>query len=228
MRTASLTQTDLGLRDAVLEQLQWDSGVDPAGIGVTARHGVVALTGEIDSYAGKLAAERAAKRVRGVRAVVNDLQVRLRLERADTDLAADAMRALDLRATVPETVQIVVHNGHLTLTGFVHTLFHRAEAEKAVRHIRGLKGVMNRIHIIAAEPAGEIQRHIVGALRRDADVRGRGIEVRVADGNVTLTGEVATWSERESAEETVRHAPGITHVDNLILVLTDHDADEIC
>jgi osmotically-inducible protein OsmY len=172
----------------------------------------------VDSYAAKLAAERTAKRVGGVRAVANDIQVRLRLERTDSEIAADAARALDLRATLPESVQAVVHNGHLTLTGTVRTLFHRAIAEKAVRHIRGLKGVVNLITVTPAVTARDVRREIARALHRDATVGGRGIEVTVSGGKAILRGEVVSWHERESAERAAMHAPGITEVDNQILV----------
>jgi hypothetical protein len=103
MTTATLSRTDHGTRDAVLQQLAWDSQLDASGIGVTAKNGAVTLTGVIDTYAGKLAAERAARRVRGVRAVANDIQVRLRMERTDADIAADAARALNFRAVLRST-----------------------------------------------------------------------------------------------------------------------------
>jgi osmotically-inducible protein OsmY len=119
MTTMSLTDTDLRVRDSVLRQLDWDPEVDNSAVGAAAKNGVVTLTGYIDSYSGKLAAERAAKRVHGVRAVANDIEVRLRLGRTDSDIAADAARALELRSTVPESVQAVVHDGHITLTGRV-------------------------------------------------------------------------------------------------------------
>src|SRR6188472_1132701 len=102
-----------------MRQLDWDPEVDGSAVGVAARNGTVTLTGFIDTYAGKLAAERVAKRVHGVRAVANDIEVRLRLERTDPDIAQDAARALQLHSAVPETVQAAVHNGHLTLTGRV-------------------------------------------------------------------------------------------------------------
>lgn len=218
MTIASLTQTDLRLRDAVMLQLEWDSQLDASGIGVTAKNGVVTLTGFIDSYAGKLAAERAAKRVRGVRAVANDIQVRLRLERTDSEIAEDAARALNLRATLPKSVQAMVHNGHVTLTGTVQTLFQRAIAEKAVRHVPGLKGVVNRLTVAPAASGRDVKRDITRALHRDAEVNARGIQVLVSGDTVTLTGEVRSWHERESAERAAMHATGITHVDNRISV----------
>ncbi len=230
MTTTSLTHTDLGIRDSVLQQLAWDSQVEASAIGVTAKDGVVTMTGFIDSYAGKLAAERVAKRVRGVRAVANDIQVRLRLERTDPELAADAARALDLRATLPETVQAVVHNGHVTLTGTVPTLFQRAVAEKALRHIKGIKNVVNRVQVGPVSIVPNIERQVLRALQMTADVDARGIEVTVSGPRVTLTGRVRTWHERESAERAAMHAPGITEVDNQLAVewLEHEPEDEIC
>jgi osmotically-inducible protein OsmY len=232
MTTATLSQIDLRIRDAALQQLEWDSQVDASGIGVTARDDVVTLTGFIDSYAGKLAAERAVKRVRGVRAVANDLQV-TGLERTDTDIATDTARALDLRITLPSTVQAVVHHGHVTLTGTVHTLFQRAVAEKALRYIRGIKGIVNRIVVMPTASATDIRPRIVRALHQDADVDARGIEVLVSGSTVTLTGTVRSWHERISAERAAMHAPGITHVDNRISVVWPEQAepraqDELC
>ena len=218
MTTGTLIHADVLTRDAVLTQLEWDSQFDASGIGVTARDSVVTLTGFVDSYAAKLAAERAAKRVAGVRAVANDIQVRLRMERTDPEIAADAARALELRPTLPATIQAVVRHGHLTLTGTVPTLFHGAVAEKAVRHIRGLKEVVNRLTVLPAPTARDVRKKIARALHRDATTTGRGIDVTVYDTRVTLRGEVTSWNEREAAERAAMHAPGITEVDNQIKV----------
>jgi osmotically-inducible protein OsmY len=233
MTTATPAHTDLYLREAALQQLGWDSQVDSSGIAVVARQGVVTLSGVVDSYAGKLAAERAVKRARGVRAVANDLLVTVSLERTDTDIATDIARALDVHVTLPPTVQAVVHHGHVTLTGSVHALFHRAVAEKALRYIKGIKGIVNRIVVVPAASARDIRPRIVRALHQDADVDARGITVVVSDNTVTLTGTVSSWHERDSAERAAMHAPGITHVDNRIEVVWPHvdDAhapDELC
>jgi osmotically-inducible protein OsmY len=231
MTTASLSRTDGRIRDAVIQQLAWDSQVDASGIGVTANEGAVTMTGFIDSYAGKLAAERAAKRVRGVRAVANDIQVTLRLERTDADIATDAAHALLMRATLPESVQAVVHSGHVTLTGNVSTLFQRAAAESAVRSIRGVKGVANRIEVLSHPSIGDVRHRVVGALHRETAVDAGGIDVSVSGSTVILTGSVRSWHERESAERAAMHAPGITRVDNRITVVWPDDADvedEIC
>jgi osmotically-inducible protein OsmY len=233
MTTATLTSTDLRLRDLVQQQLGWDSQVDSSGIGVAARNGVVTLSGYIDSYAGKLAAERAVKRVRGVRAVANDLQVTLRQARTDTDIATDAARAIETHLTLPPTVQVVVHNGHVVLTGTVGTLFQRVVAEKAMRYVRGIKALVNRLVVVPSSSAGEVRPRIVRALHHDADIDARGLNVVVSESTVTLSGRVRSWHERNSAERAVMHAPGITHVENLIAVewpeAEDKRAqDEIC
>ena len=147
MTTANLTPSDIRLRDAVMRQLAWDPEVDASAVGVSATEGTVTLTGYIDTYAGKLAAERAAKRVVGVRAVANDIDVRLRLERTDTDIAQDSARALRLLSTIPDGVQAAVHNGRVTLTGTVHWLFQKESAEQAVRHIRGVRNVISYVNV---------------------------------------------------------------------------------
>lgn len=233
MTTATLTEADVQVRDAVMRQLDWDPQVDASEVGVAAKRGTVTLSGFIDSYAGKLAAERAAKRVHGVRAVANDIDVRLRLERTDADIAQDAARALVLRSTIPEAVQAVVHNGHLTLTGKVEWLYQKDSAEAAVRHIRGLRGIVNRITVAPRAVGRDVHHRIVKALHQDADVDARHITVTVSGHTVTLTGTVGTWLQRDSAERAAAAAPGITDVDNRIIVQSFHDSkmedwDEIC
>ena len=233
MTTANLTTSDIRLRDAVMRQLAWDPEVDASAVGVSATKGTVTLTGYIDTYAGKLAAERAAKRVVGVRAVANDIDVRLRLERTDTDIAQDAARALRLLSTLPEGVQAAVHNGRVTLTGTVQWLFQKESAEQAVRHIHGVRNVISYINVVPGSVARDVRHRIVKALHENADVDARHIHVTVAGDTATLTGTVATWLQRESAERASANAPGIAHVDNRITVqpnreLAVDDLDEIC
>ena len=136
---------------------------------MSAKGGVVTLTGYIDTYGGKLAAERAAKRVRGVRGVANDLEVRLKIGRTDSDIARDAVRALELRGTVPATVQAVVHEAHVTLTAKAGWLYQARDAEKAVRHITGVRGVFNHIEVAGGAVAKDIRHRIVQALHRNAE-----------------------------------------------------------
>jgi osmotically-inducible protein OsmY len=207
--------------------------VDASAVGVAAQNGTVTLTGFIDSYSGKLAAERAAKRVHGVRAVANDVDVRLRLERTDVDLAQDAVRALEVRSPIPDRVQVAVHNGHITLTGNVAWLYQKEAAERAMRHIRGVRSVKNHITVTPHAVAGDVRHRIVKALHRNADVDARHITVTVSGSTATLTGTVGTWLQHEAAERAAASAPGITRVDNRIVVQSFYDAkvddeDEIC
>jgi osmotically-inducible protein OsmY len=228
MTTAQLAPTDVRIRDSVLHQLEWDPEVDASAIGVAAREHAVTLTGYIDSYAGKLAAERAAKRVRGVRAVANDIEVRLRIERTDADIAQDLVRALELRSTVPDSVQAAVHHGHVTLTGQALWEFQRRDAEKAVRHVRGVREVINRIALAPMAAARDVRHRIVEALHRCADLDARHVTAHAAGGVVTLTGHVVTWLQRDIAERAAAGAPGITRVDNRLTVEPQVEDAEIC
>jgi osmotically-inducible protein OsmY len=216
-----------------MRQLEWDPEVDASAVGVVAKRGTVTLSGFIDTYSGKLAAERAAKRVHGVRAVANDIEVRLRLERTDADIAQDAARALELRSMIPETVQAAVHKGHLTLTGRVDWLYQKESAERAVRHIRGVRAVLNYISVAPNAVPRDVRHRIVKALHQNADVDARHITVTVSGDTATLTGTVGTWLQRDSAERAAANAPGIAHVDNQITVQSFHDSkmdewDDIC
>jgi osmotically-inducible protein OsmY len=226
----TLTETDVRVREEVRRQLDWDPDVDNSAIGVVAKNGVVTLTGFIDSYAGKLAAERTAKRVRGVRAIANDIKVRLKLGWTDVDIARDAARALELRIGVPESVQAVVHDGYVTLTGKVSWIAQRKNAEKAVSHLRGVRGVFNHVEVTPDRTHQDVRRRIVEALHRQADVNARHISVGIAGDTVVLTGTVRAWGEREAAERAAGDAPGIRWVDNRIVVEPPEreDADEIC
>jgi osmotically-inducible protein OsmY len=216
-----------------MRQLEWDPQVDASAIGVAAKDGSVTLTGYIDTYSGKLAAERAAKRVAGVRAVANDIDVRLKLDRTDPDIAADAAKALELRSTIPEGVQAIVHNGHVTLTGHATWLFQKQSAEKAVRHIRGVRGVLNHITVRTQPVARDVKRLIVKALHDNANVDARHIAVGVTGGQVTLSGTAGSWLQRDAAERAAADAQGVVSVDNQIVIEPPFDydsktSDELC
>lgn len=218
MSTATLTETDLDVRKAVLTQLEWDPAVDAAGIGVATHEGAVTLTGFVNTYAAKLAAERAAKRVRGVRAVANDLVVKLIAGRTDADIASDAATVLRLHEEIPETVQVTVHQAHITLTGTVPWFYQSQFAEKAVRHIRGVKHVINNISISPPAAGRDLQRRIAQALYRNAGLDAKRIHVHVSGGVARLTGTATSWLQRQAAERAAYDGPGITLVDNQIMV----------
>jgi osmotically-inducible protein OsmY len=213
MTTSTITESDIRTRDAVIRQLEWDPEVDASAVGVAARNGAVTLTGYIDTYAGKLAAERAAKRVHGVRAVANDIEVRARLGRTDTDIAQDAAAALALRSTVPAGIQATVRDG----------LYEKESAERAVRLVPGVRAVAHHIVVMPRAGVRDVRHRIVRALHQNADVDARHVNVDVSGSTVTLTGTVGSWLQRESAERAAASAPGIATVENRILVQSMRD-----
>lgn len=228
MAIATLVEVDTRIRDLVTRELEWDAAVDASAIGVAATARTVTLTGYVDTYLCKLAAERAAKRVRGVRAVANDIEVRPKVGRTDSDIARDVVRSLELRSTVPDNVQATVHHGYVTLTGETMWEFQRLDAEKAVRHVRGVRGVVNRIGLAPMSAARNVRHRIVEAFHRNANLDARHVTAHAAGDVVTLTGHVGTWLQREIAERAAADAPGIRRVDNQITVEPPADEDEVC
>jgi osmotically-inducible protein OsmY len=218
MSTALLTDRDVRTRTFVVEQLEWDPAVDASAIGVAAREGAVTLTGYCNSYAEKLAAERAAKRVHGVRAVANDIDVRLTVGRTDADIAAEVALALRVHASIPASVQAAVHHGHVTLTGSAQWLYQKALAEKAAAHVAGVRHVINHIDVQPHAAERDVRRLIIKALHRAADVEAHLIGVHVSDGVVRLSGTVHTWAERDAAARAAAAAPGIIMIDNQLIV----------
>ena len=232
MTIATLTGTDVRLRNFVIRELDWDPLVDAIEIGVAAKEGIVTLTGFVETYVDKLAAERVAKRVRGVRGVANDITVRVAIDRTDADIALDAAAALKLQTAVADRVQLAVHRGHVTLIGEVDWLAQKEAAGAAVQHVFGVRGVANYITVSPRPIVRDVHRRIVSALHRNADLDARHLQVQVADDVVTLTGTVGSWLQREAAEHGAASAPGIRRVDNRIVVLPvaadDLEEEEIC
>ena len=195
-------KTDSQLRQDILNELKWDSRVEPNDIGVTVHDGVVTLAGTVTSWARKLAAAEAVHRVSGVLDVANDLTVKLLdgAGREDADIAAAVRHALRWDVFVPdEAIQSTVMNGFVTLTGTVESAAQRTDAARAVAHLAGVRGVDNRITV--AHPSAtpeEIRGAIQKALERHADREASRIQIDVAGGQVTLQGEVDTFGQREA------------------------------
>ena len=215
----TITDKDVALRDAVTRQLEWEPSFDESLVGVSADDGIVTLSGFVDTYSAKLAAARAARRVVGVRGIANELDVKLAHEHIDPDLARDALDALKKRVDVPLGIGVTVRNGHLTLTGQVEWMFQKLAAEKAVRYLRGVRGVANHIEVKPGTSPKDVEARIVEALRRYADIEARRIHVEAVGGRVTLTGNVRTWRERYDAMQAAWSAPGVSSVDNRLNVM---------
>jgi osmotically-inducible protein OsmY len=215
-------KSDSKLREDVIAELVWDPQVKEKEIGIAVKDGVVSMSGSVESHSQKFAAERAAERVNGVRAVANDIVVKVHRasERTDTAIAHAALAALDWDEEVPAgKVTLSVENGWIRLDGTVEWQYQRLAAERAVRYLVGVKGVSNAISVQprAASPY-EVSQKIKDALRRTAEVAAEKITVESSDGRVTLKGSVRSWTERADAERAAWAAPGVTAVDDQIAI----------
>jgi osmotically-inducible protein OsmY len=212
---------DRDIERDVKDELQWDPDLDATDIAVSVKGGVVTLTGFVRSYTDKFEAEAAAKRVAGVVGVANDIEVRLPSvdERPDPDIARDAVAAIKSQLPISsERIKVVVKNGWVTLEGQVEWQYQKNTAELAVRRIKGVKGVSNMITLKPhAEPA-EIRRKIMDAFKRNAEVDANRIIVETNGSEVVLKGTVRSWIEREEAERVAWSAPGVTSVEDRIVV----------
>ncbi len=212
---------DLTLRENVLEELEYEPGVDAALIGVAVEKGTVTLTGHVMSYPEKLFALDAVRRVKGVRAIADNIEVRQRsaLKTPDDQIAKRAADILAWDSVVPkDAISIVVRNGWITLTGKVSWQYQKKAAETHVRKLTGVRGVDNNIQIAAPVNTGDIKQSIENALKRHAEIEAKAIRVSVKDNTVVLEGQVGTLDERSAVENAAWSAAGVQFIDDRLKV----------
>jgi len=213
--------TDTQLKTAVMDELLWEPSVTSRDINVVAKDGVVTLSGTVPHYAEKWAAERATQRVEGVKAIAEEIEVNLSgvHKRTDADVAKAVLDGLRWHVWVPDQIKATVEKGWVTLSGSVKWGYERSAAEDAVSFLSGVTGVSNDITLKPSVQPTAVKEAIEKALKRDAELDAKGIDVSADGGKVTLAGTVSSWDEREEAGVAAWNAPGVTEVENELAVL---------
>lgn len=223
MRSVRKVLSDADLGDSVMAELDWDPSVDDSEIHVAVNDGAVSLYGSVTSYGQRRAAVRAAERVKGVKAVADDIEVVLpdAVQRKDSEIAAEIAHERRWNTAIPDSVKAEVRNGDVTLRGSVAWSYQRDEAARAVRHLEGVRAVSNLIEIepgVVEADAGDIEEQIHQAIGRMADVDAASISVTKSDGVVRLEGSVDSLAERRTAQRVAESAPGVARVENDIVI----------
>lgn len=214
-------RSDEEIKRDVEAELKWDPDIDATDIAVSAKNGVVTLTGYAPSYLMKYEAEKAAKRVAGVAGVANDIEVRLPSidQRPDPEIVRDAIAAIKSRLPISwDRFKVIAKNAWITLEGEVEWNYQRQTAEEAVRTVKGVKGVINSVVVKPRAEATDIKKKIEEAFRRNAEIDAGRIQVEARGAEVILKGTVRSWMEREEAERAAWAAPGVVRVEDRIVV----------
>lgn len=216
---STLPKTDASIREDVIFELKFDPKITATDIAVSVKDGVVTLSGFVPSYWEKDAAEKAAKRVYGVKAVANDIQVKLPTARTDPEIAREAVHELETHVSIPtDRIKVTVKSGWVTLEGTVDWQYQKTLAESSVKKLKGVVGVSNNIELKPHVSAAEVKSKIEDALKRNAELDARRITVEVEGGTVKLYGSVRSWSEKDEAARAAWSAPGTLKVESYISV----------
>jgi osmotically-inducible protein OsmY len=213
---------DKELRQNIIEELDFEPGVDSADIGVAVESGVVTLSGHVPTYAQRTTAEEVVRRVRGVRGIAQEIEIRPfgSTTTADDEIAKRVLSTLTWNSTLPENaVQVKVQKGWVTLTGKVEWQYQKLNAENGIENLAGIMGIVNNIDVRPHASAPDVKKRIEDALKRQAEVHAKNIKVQVADGRVTLEGQVTAWSEKNAIERAAWSAPGVRSVEDEVIVI---------
>jgi len=216
-----MLRNDSEIQKDVLDELKWDPSFEDDDVAVAVRDGVVTLAGYVKSYADKWRAERVVSGVKGVKAIANDLEVRLSsgTERADPDIARAALDALKWNISVPhDRIKVKVEKGWVTLEGNVDWYYQREAAERSVRYLTGVKGVTNLVAVQTRPVPSDVKRKIKEALQRGAQFDADHITVDVDGNRAILKGTVRSYTEWRDAERAARNAPGVIAVENKLVI----------
>jgi osmotically-inducible protein OsmY len=220
-RKETAMNSDNEIQSDVIEELQVDPSIDHTQIGVAVKNGIVSLTGFVPNYSQKWETEKAAKRVYGVKGIADDLYVHppTSLERTDAEIAQAALNAMNWHTAIPDDkISVTADHGFLTLEGAVDWQYQKDAAESVVRHLNGVKGVLNSITLTPLIKPADVQSKIQSAFERHADLEARRIGVEATGGKVVLSGNVRSWNERDEAQRAAWNVPGVKEIENHLVV----------
>lgn len=216
-------KTDQELKQDVTNELRWEPAVNEAHIGVSVKNGIVTLTGHVPTYGESYGAEKAAKRVFGVNAVANELDVKLASDTriTDEDIAKNCVSALRAHSSVPDNkLKLVVNNGWVTIEGTVDWQYQKTAAENAMRYLIGVCGITNNVMLTPRASAADVKQKIEAAFKRSAEIDSKRINVETLNGKVKLRGQVRSWAEKNEAQQAAWAAPGVMSVENDLVVIS--------
>jgi osmotically-inducible protein OsmY len=218
-----IMRTDQQLKQDVTNELRWEPSVNETHIGVSVKGGLVTLSGHVPTYGEKFGAENAAKRVFGVKAVANELDVKLASDMRITDegIARSCLDALRAHSAVPdENLKLVVSSGWVTVEGTVDWQHQKAAAENAMRYLYGVRGITNNISLKPRASVADVKEKIQDAFKRSAEIDSKRVDVETRGGKVILRGQVRSWAEKNEAQQAAWAAPGVMSVENDLVVMS--------